>query len=448
MEFVLHNRKDTKLAPSEMYSKLGAKSTTNPIKNNLKQKQLQNSLNSWLSFSFTFKKLGICTLFILFIYALISSLIEREYFTESKMPSQRKAQRILRIAQISPLVKTIPPGNYGGTERAVYYLVEALVKRGHKVTLFASNNSNKTSATLAPSGPEIGLSEDLSPYIPMFNSIRQNASKFDILHFHTDFFLEETRQILRDKKAAMAVTTHGLIIGRIYQLGFEYNTIPLISISNDQRVHVEGNPNWIATVHHGLPKDLYKFIEQPQVEAGKGPYLAFLGRFHKDKRPDLAIEIAVKAGIRLKLAASKFGAKDKYVDKIMKMIDEHKDMVEFVGELNDKQKNDFLGNAIASIFPIEWTEPFGLVLIESMACGTPVIARRRGSVPEIVNEGVSGTLFDTIEEAVEAVKKASQFDRSEVRNEFEKRFTSDIMAENYEKVYNQRISELRKEREN
>uniref|UniRef100_A0A914KFU2 Uncharacterized protein n=1 Tax=Meloidogyne incognita TaxID=6306 RepID=A0A914KFU2_MELIC len=431
-----------------MYSKLGAKSTTNPIKNKLKQKQLQNSLNSWLSFSFTFKKLGICTVFIFFIYALISSVIEREYFTGSKIPSERKAQKILRIAQISPLVKTIPPGNYGGTERAVYYLVEALVKRGHKVTLFASNNSNTTSATLAPSGPEIGLSEDLSPYIPMFKNIRQNASKFDILHFHTDFFLEETRQILRDKKAAMAVTTHGLIIDRIYQLGFEYNTIPLISISNDQRVHVEGHPNWIATVHHGLPKDLYKFIEKPQVEAGKGPYLAFLGRFHKDKRPDLAIEIAVKAGIRLKLAASKFGAKDKYVDKILKMIDEHQDMVEFVGELNDKQKNDFLGNAIASIFPIEWTEPFGLVLIESMACGTPVIARRRGSVPEIVNEGVSGTLFDTIEEAVEAVKKASQFDRSAVRNEFEKRFTSDIMAENYEKVYNQRISELRKEREN
>lgn len=446
MKFVLHNRKEPKLTSSEMYSKLGSKST-NSIKNEDKQKQLQNSIKSWLSFSFTFKKLGILTLFILFIYALISALIERQYSNDRNIQHVlRKTRHILRIALIAPMVKTIPPGNYGGTERAVYYLVEALVKRGHKVTLFASNNSNTTSATHVPSGPEIGLQEDLSPYIPMFKNIRQNASKFDILHFHTDFFLEETRQILNDKKAALAVTTHGLIINRIYELGFAYNSIPLISISNDQRVHVEGNPNWIATVHHGLPKDLYKFIEKPQVETGEGPYLAFLGRFHKDKRPDLAIEIAVRASIRLKLAASKFGAGDEYVENIMKMIDKHNDMVEFVGELNDKQKNDFLGNAIASIFPIEWTEPFGLVLIESMACGTPVIARRRGSVPEVVKEGVSGTLFDTIEEAVEQVKKANQFNRAAVRNEFEKRFTSDIMAENYEKVYNKMILKLKNER--
>uniref|UniRef100_A0A1I8BP71 Glycos_transf_1 domain-containing protein n=1 Tax=Meloidogyne hapla TaxID=6305 RepID=A0A1I8BP71_MELHA len=385
MKFVLHNRKEPKLTSSEMYSKLGSKST-NSIKNEDKQKQLQNSIKSWLSFSFTFKKLGILTLFILFIYALISALIERQYSNDRNIQHVlRKTRHILRIALIAPMVKTIPPGNYGGTERAVYYLVEALVKRGHKVTLFASNNSNTTSATHVPSG------------------------------------------------------------NRIYELGFAYNSIPLISISNDQRVHVEGNPNWIATVHHGLPKDLYKFIEKPQVETGEGPYLAFLGRFHKDKRPDLAIEIAVRASIRLKLAASKFGAGDEYVENIMKMIDKHNDMVEFVGELNDKQKNDFLGNAIASIFPIEWTEPFGLVLIESMACGTPVIARRRGSVPEVVKEGVSGTLFDTIEEAVEQVKKANQFNRAAVRNEFEKRFTSDIMAENYEKVYNKMILKLKNE---
>ncbi|KAF7631118.1 Glycos_transf_1 domain-containing protein [Meloidogyne graminicola] len=214
-------------------------------------------------------------------------------------------------------------------------------------------------------------------------------------------------------------------------LGVEHKEIPLVSISRDQQSHSVGKPNFIANVYHGIPIDLYKFIEKPNTER---PYLAFLGRISDSKLPDWAIQIAIKAGYHLKMAA-RFDKGDKYWEETIKpLIEKNKDIVEFVGEINDKQKNEFLGNALAFLFPINWPEPFGMVMIESMACGTPVIARRTGSVPEVIEDGISGILFDTIEQGVEAVNSAKEMDRSVVRKAFENRFTVSTMADNYLKV--------------
>ncbi|KAF7633532.1 Glycos_transf_1 domain-containing protein [Meloidogyne graminicola] len=371
--------------------------------------------------------------------------------TKEKLNKQKnKKRKRLRIAQLAPLAKRVPPKLYGGIERCVYYLTEELVRRGHSVTLFASNES-LTSAKLVSNGPELNKtgspdSYSKSRYNWLLNQVRQNASNFDIIHDHFDFHLSELHQIFLENlnKSSLIITVHGLM-SWAPSLSYEFNDFPLISISFDQRHHHGGHPNFIANIYHGIPSNLYKFVKNSK--AGEDKYLAFLGRISPSKRPDMAIEIAVKANIRLKIAASTFvESSNEYQNKINKMVEQNKDKIEFVGEINDKQKNEFLGNALALIFPINWAEPFGMVIIESMACGTPVIARSIGSVPEVIDEGISGLLFKTIDQGVLAVNAANKLNRSLVRQTFEKRFTVEKMVDNYEDVYYKSLKKIKEKK--
>ncbi|KAI1697721.1 glycosyl transferases group 1 domain-containing protein [Ditylenchus destructor] len=348
----------------------------------------------------------------------------------------------MRIAQIAPLYESIPPKLYGGTERVVSFLTEELVRRGHEVTLFASADST-TSAQLVshPSFPSVRAINERNETISMFHEmgiqwifdqVRLKANEFDILHFHTDIhyaivgpFLERT-----------VATLHGKMGLPSYVPFFNYfNKNPLISISNDQRTHLNAHPNWVGTVYHGIPKDSLPFTENP-----KGTYLAFLGRTSEEKKPEWAIEIAVRAGIPLKMAAKVSDGPGTALEKRWKnlvkpLVDKHSDLVEYIGEINETEKAEFLGNAIALIFPIDWPEPFGIVMIEAMACGCPVVARPRGSVPEVIDEGVTGLMFESLDEGVAAVKRASKLDRKKIREVFEQRFTSEKMADNYLQMY-------------
>ncbi|KAL7073630.1 hypothetical protein ACQ4LE_007337 [Meloidogyne hapla] len=358
------------------------------------------------------------------------------YYTSQRVQvTEKGTKRILRIAQIAPPEISVPPKTYGGIERTISYLTEEQVRRGHKVTLFATTDS-KTTAKLIAKWP--AYNQDPVPkerYVWMFDQVRKNATKFDILHFHTDAHFELVDEIVKDNKAACVVTVHGHM--EWYPtLGFDHNKLPLITISDDQRLHSSGNPNYIGTAYHGLPKDHYKFIEKPNSEK---PYLAFLGRMVPEKRPEWAIEIAVKTGYHLKMGAKILESYNDYWEKIKKLIEKHKDIVEFVGEVNEKQKNDFLGKAFAFLNPIDWAEQFGYVMIESMACGTPVITRRMGSVPEIIEDGVSGIIFETIDEGVKAVKKSLKMSRKAVREAFLRRFTIEHNADQIEKIYNERL---------
>ncbi|NOY65241.1 MAG: glycosyltransferase family 4 protein [Nitrospirae bacterium] len=343
----------------------------------------------------------------------------------------------MRIAQVSPLYESVPPKLYGGTERVVSYLTEELVKLGHDVTLYASGDS-ETSARLVPIYQKgLRLSDNiidpLAHHILMLGRVMQDAHKYDIIHFHIDYI---HFPLIRCLDVPTITTLHGrLDIPDIAPLYKEFNDIPVVSISNDQR-----NPlpyaNWVGTVYHGLPIDLYKPIYK------KGDYLAFLGRISPEKRPDLAIEIAIKADIPLKIAAKVDKADYQYYMERIKPLLKHP-LVEFVGEITEKEKNEFLGNAMALLFPIDWPEPFGLVMIEAMACATPVIARKRGSVPEVMEDGVTGFVFEDIEEAVACIRAIDRIDRSEVRKVFEKRFTSRRMAFDYLRIYNKEIGKIR-----
>ena len=335
----------------------------------------------------------------------------------------------MRIAQIAPLYESVPPALYGGTERVVHYLTEELVAQGHDVTLFASGDS-QTSATLVPMSPKAlrlggGGSDQLAPHVRMVEEVYRRAGDFDLLHFHIDYLHFPTSARMG---AARVSTLHGRL--DIPELGPLYQTFadePVVSISDAQRAPLP-EANWQATVYHGLPSDLLPFQPQP------GKYLAFLGRISPEKRPDRAIELARRTGIPLKMAAKIDPAEREYYEsKIKPMMDPA--VVEFVGEITERDKGPFLGGALALLFLIDWPEPFGLVMIESMACGTPVVACRRGSVPEVIDEGQTGLLVDDCDGAAAVLRDIEAFDRAACRDRFQERFVSSRMAGDYLRIY-------------
>lgn len=341
----------------------------------------------------------------------------------------------MKIAQISPLYESVPPKLYGGTERIVSYLTEELVKQGHEVNLFASGDSITQAELIAPCEQSLRLKEDcidhLAYHFYMLEMLQQRIKDYDVVHYHIDYqhFL-----LTRKNKKPNLTTMHGrLNIPDIFPLHKEFDDMPLVSISNSQRAPLP-NSNWVSTIYHGIPKDLMKFHEEP------GEYLAFLGRISPEKRVDRAIEIAIKCGIPLKIAAKVDKVDLDYFNSKIKPLLEHP-LIEFIGEINDTQKSDFLGNALALLFPIDWPEPFGLVMIEAMACGTPVIAFKNGSVPEVIDEGITGFVVNSVEEAAKTVShKVHGFDRKLCRNTFEKRFSAERMAKDYIKQYELQIS--------
>jgi glycosyltransferase involved in cell wall biosynthesis len=337
----------------------------------------------------------------------------------------------MRIAQIAPLQERVPPKLYGGTERIVSYLTEELVRQGHDVTLFASGDS-KTTAKLVPCcdlalrlNPSV---KDFLPYhVIMLEEVRKQANDFDVLHFHIDFL---HAPLIRPFVHRTVTTQHGrLDLPDLAPFYGVFRDIPLVSVSDSQRSYLH-HANWVGTVHHGVPRDLLPFSPR----AGGG-YLAFLGRISPEKGPNRAIEIAVRAGMPLKIAAKVDRVDQAYWDDIIHpMVNAHPN-VEYLGEISEAEKPAFLGDAAALLFPIDWPEPFGLVMIEAMACGTPVIAFRRGSVPEIVDEGTSGFIVDTVEQAVARVPRIASLDRDKVRAAFQRRFTVERMAHDYLEIY-------------
>ena len=335
----------------------------------------------------------------------------------------------MKIAQVAPLIESVPPRLYGGTERIVSYLTEELVGLGHDVTLFASGDS-VTSAELAPCCTRaLRLDPAVRDIIPhfmlMIDKVRERAEEFDILHFHIDLFHFPLFRLL----ASQSLTTlHGRQdLGDLKPFYSRFAEMPLVSISNDQRKPLP-HANFVATIHHGIPSDLHR----PSFEQGK--YLAFLGRISPEKRPDRAIRIARGAGIPLKVAAKVDKVDEDYFrNDILPLIDGPG--VEFIGEINEHEKTKFLGEAAALLFPVDWPEPFGLVMIEAMACGTPVLAFRCGSIPEIIEDGVTGKIVDTEEGAIAALSQILSYDRRAVRQRFEERFTAARMAKDYMSTY-------------
>jgi glycosyltransferase involved in cell wall biosynthesis len=336
----------------------------------------------------------------------------------------------MRIAQIAPLHERVPPRLYGGTERVVSFLTEELVRHGHEVTLFASGDSQTSARLIRCCDMALRFNpavRDTLPYhMIMLDEVRRRIDQFDVLHFHVDLLHAPLMQDLADRTLT---TLHGrLDLPDLAPFYAAFRDLPLASISNNQRANL-GNANWVGTVYHGLPRDLLPFSVNPH------GYLAFLGRISPEKRPDLAIEIAARSKMPLKIAAKVDRADQAYWEtKIRPMVAGNAD-VEFIGEIGERDKADFLGGAAALLFPVDWPEPFGLVMIEAMACGTPVIAYRRGSVPEVVEENVSGFVVDTVEQAVTAVRQIQDLDRAKVRAEFERRFTAERMAQDYFAIY-------------
>jgi glycosyltransferase involved in cell wall biosynthesis len=337
----------------------------------------------------------------------------------------------MKIALVAPLYERVPPRLYGGTERIVSYLTEELVAQGHEVTLFASGDSI-TRAELVPCCDQAlrlspTLAEPLAYHMMMVERVRRRQAEFDVVHFNIDLF---QFPLLPAFEAAALTTLHGRLdlpdLQPFYRL---FCDAPLVSISNDQRRPMPP-VNWVGTVYHGLPGNLLPF--SPQAHGG---YLAFLGRISPEKRPDLAIEIALRSGVPLKMAAKIDKADYGYwKDAIEPLVKRHS-AVEFVGEIGEAEKPDLLGDALAFLFPIDWPEPFGLSMIEAMSCGTPVIAFPRGSVPEIVDHGVSGLIVDDADQAVGAVEQVSAIDRAGVRSRFEQRFTAERMTSDYLDIY-------------
>jgi len=323
----------------------------------------------------------------------------------------------MRIAQIAPLIESVPPRLYGGTERIASCLTEALVMEGHEITLFASGQS-VTSAKLVPCCAQAlrlnpAVHDPTPYYMLMLDKVRKMASQFDVLHFHIDQFHFPLFRQMADRTVT---TLHGRQdLPDLKPLYLGFSEMPLVSISNDQRRPI-ANANFVATVHHGIPTNLHKPIYDP-----RGGYVAFLGRISPEKRPDRAIRIARTLGIPLKIAAKVDKVDEAYFnEKIAPLLREPG--VEFIGEIDERSKTEFLGEAQALLFPIDWPEPFGLVMIEAMACGTPVLAFRRGSVSEIIDQGVTGALVDTMDEAVRMLPQVLALDRHAVRRRFEQRF--------------------------
>jgi glycosyltransferase involved in cell wall biosynthesis len=335
----------------------------------------------------------------------------------------------MRIAQVSPLFESVPPKLYGGTERVVSFLTEALVDLGHDVTLFASADS-VTQATLVPCAPRALRLDDscrdpLAQHLAMLEEVFARAAEFDVIHFHLDYLsFPEARHC----QVPHVATMHNrLDLPELEPLFRAFADIPVVSISDAQRAPLPF-ANWCGTVYHGLPLDLFKF----RPNAGK--YLAFLGRVSPEKGVHRAVEIARRLDLPLKVAA-KVDDKDRhfYEQQVKPLFAQPK--VEFIGEIGEDQKGDFLGNAAALLFPIDWPEPFGLVMIEAMACGTPVVAFRRGAVPEVMRDGVSGYVVDSVDGAVAATARAVELPRKRCRAYFEGRFSAPRMANDYLAVY-------------
>ena len=336
----------------------------------------------------------------------------------------------MKIAQIAPLYEAVPPRLYGGTERVVAHLCDALVAQGHETVLFASADA-RTRAELAPVRDQAirldpaPLKSDLAAHMVMLAEVRRRAHEFDVLHFHVDMI---HFPFFEDIAERTLTTLHGRLdmkdLAGVYS---RWSGYPLVSISNDQRRY-QPDANWAGTVHHGMDAGLYEFAPR-----GEG-YLAFLGRISPEKRPDRAIAIAKRLGRRLKIAAKVDAADAAYFRNEIEPLLDHP-LIEFIGEIGDGQKSAFLGGADALLFPIDWPEPFGLVMIEAMACGTPVIAWACGSTTEVVEDGLTGFIVRSEEEADRAVSRVMDLDRAAIRRRFEQRFSAQAMATRYLTLY-------------
>jgi glycosyltransferase involved in cell wall biosynthesis len=340
----------------------------------------------------------------------------------------------MRIAEVSPLYESVPPRYYGGTERVVAYLTNELVRQGHEVTLFASGDS-VTSAKLVAACPEAlrlaGRFNDAMPHhLVLLEQVFNRRTDFDVIHFHIDYV---HFPLSRREGVSHLTTLHGRLdlpdLPPVYR---EFREMPVVSISNSQRRPLPWL-RWLGTVHHGLPENLYRLHRRPE------QYLAFLGRISQEKRLDRAIRIAKRVGIPLKIAAKIDKADREYFERIKPLL--RHPLVEYVGEVGETEKHEFLGNALALVFPIDWPEPFGLVMIEAMACGTPTIAYANGSVPEILVDGVSGFIVHDLAGAVDAVKRIHTIDRARCRRAFEERFTASRMARDYVSLFSRVANE-------
>jgi len=350
-------------------------------------------------------------------------------FAPARLNPPTFRRHTLRIAQVAPLYESVPPHKYGGTERVVSYITEELVKMGHDVTLFASGDS-KTAAKLIPACAEaLRLSKStLDPFVYQtlqLEQVAQNIDWFDIVHFHSDYF---HFPLSRRMKYPQLTTLHGrLDLPDLVHLYRTYSDMPLVSISQAQRKPIRF-ARWIGNVYHGLPLNLFRANINP------GSYLTFVGRISPEKRVDRAIRIAEQSGIPIKIAAKVDKVDVAYFNEVIKPMLSSR-YVEFVGEVSQGEKQELLGGAIALVFPIDWPEPFGLAMIESMACGTPAIAYRMGSVPEVIDEGVSGFIIDSEEDGAAAVERCAALDRAVCRRQFELRFSSARMAAEYVELY-------------
>ena len=339
----------------------------------------------------------------------------------------------MRIAQVAPLYESVPPKYYGGTERVVSYLTEALIGDGHDVTLYATGDS-ETRARLVSVCPRAlrldrACSDPFAHHIRMLEYVLRDLDQFDIVHFHIDYL---HFPVSRRQRTPTVTTLHGrLNIPDLAPLYREFADTPVVSISDAQRAPLPW-ANWQGTIYHGLPANLYEFQET------SGDYLAFIGRISPEKRVDRAIEIASRAGMKLKIAAKVDAVDRDYFERMIKPLLDNP-LVEYIGEIGERDKGKFLGGARALLFPIDWPEPFGLAIIEALACGTPVIAYRKGSVPEIIEDGVTGFIVAEIAQGVDAVQRLNTLSRRRCRDAFERRFTDARMGRDYLKVYEKLI---------
>jgi glycosyltransferase involved in cell wall biosynthesis len=328
----------------------------------------------------------------------------------------------------------VPPKYYGGTERVVSYLTEELVRAGHDVTLFASGDSVTSAQLVAASRRSLRLDkqciDQFAHHILLVEKVSQRASEFDVMHFHIDYL---HYPLSRRSDVPHLTTLHGrLDIPDLVPLYREFTDMPVVSISDAQRSPLR-RANWLGTVYHGLPVDLYRF------QRGPGEYLAFLGRVSPEKRVDRAVRIALKLGMPLRIAAKVDQVDREYFEQVVEPLLSHS-LVEYIGEVGEGEKEDFLGGAAALLFPIDWPEPFGLVMIEAMACGTPTIAYRRGSVPEVIEDGETGFIVESMEEAIEATRRIPELSRERCREAFENRFTARRMAHDYVELYERLVA--------
>jgi glycosyltransferase involved in cell wall biosynthesis len=342
----------------------------------------------------------------------------------------------MKIAQIAPLMESVPPRLYGGSERIVSYLTDELVRQGHDVTLFASGDS-VSSANLVRCVPmalrlDANVKDPIPYYMLMLDRVREMADEFDILHFHIDQF---HFPLFRPIAHRTVTTLHGRQdLHDLKPLYVGFSDMPLVSISNSQRKPIV-NANFAATVYHGLPAQTLKPNYKPT-----GDYVAFLGRISPEKRPDRAIRIAQALGLRIKIAAKIDKVDEAYFREHIASLF-NLPGVEYIGEIDERSKSEFLGEASALLFPIDWPEPFGLSMIEAMACGTPVLAFRCGSVPEIIDPGVTGLIVDSMDEAIRVMPQVLALDRRAVRQKFEQRFSASRMAKDYVQVYRSLIKQ-------